>query len=287
MKFPIKMVPFLGTCQFSPGYLKSNLLFHIHNCVAPSQLRRFTNIWVNIAVPPMWNFHETRGNPYSPTVSPVAPWQWDVQSYQSLHLQNCIIKTPRNGTVKRLWKTLNLPIFSRIPRSWYVFILLSSIVPKSRRWWVLPHGDQVSHIDTMSYGSSQFWSVSILGVIPKWKSTARLPKYMINLQIENHFQNSNYFQPRKTKTQLVQNQSQFQDHLVIQFNHFWFLPGQIPPSSKLVKHLLCFRKALRNRMAARIVVTGRTVPARSGERLAPESRETWGKLSILLLLIVY
>lgn len=103
----------------------------------------------------------------------------------------------------------------------------------------------------------------------------------------NHFQNSNYFQPRKTKTQLVQNQSQFQDHLVIQFNHFWFLPGQIPPSSKLVKHLLCFRKALRNRMAARIVVTGRTVPARSGERLAPESRETWGKLSILLLLIVY
>lgn len=103
----------------------------------------------------------------------------------------------------------------------------------------------------------------------------------------NHFQNSNYFQPRKTKTQLVQNQSQFQDHLVIQFNHFWFLPGQILPSSKLVKHLLCFRKALRNRMAARIVVTGRTVPARSGERLAPESRETWGKLSILLLLIVY
>ena len=90
----------------------------------------------------------------------------------------------------------------------------------------------------------------------------------------NQFQNSNYFQPRKAKTQLVQNQSQFQDHLVIHFNHFLFLPGQIPPSPKLVKHLLCFRKALRNRMAARIVVTGRTVPARSGERLAPETRET-------------
>ena len=120
----------------------------------------------------------------------------------------------------------------------------------------------------MSYGS-------ILGVIPLWKLTARLPKYMIDLQIATTSRTLTTFSPEQ-KTQLVQNQSQFQDHLVIHFNHFLFLPGQIPPSPKLVKHLLCFRKALRNRMAARIVVTGRTVPARSGETLAPETRRHGG-----------
>lgn len=131
------------------------------------------------------------GIPTSPSVSPMEPWQWDVQSYQSLHLQNCISWTPRNGTVKRLWKTLNLPIFSRIPRSWYVFIYC----PKVKAHRVLPHGDQVSYIDTTSYGSSHLWSVSILGVIPKWKSTARLPKHMINLQIATNSRTLTTFSP--------------------------------------------------------------------------------------------
>ena len=204
----------------------------------------------------------------------------------------------RNGTVKRLWKTLNLPIFSRIPRSWYLFTIVIYCPEVKAMMGLTTWGSSLPHWHHV---------LRVLSIMKCFDSRCD-SKVEINCKASqihdwfatcNHFQNSNYFQPRKTKTQLLDllcaqhKSNKFQVPWVIHFNHFLFLPGQIPPSPKLVKHLLCFRKALRNRMAARIVVTGRTVPARSGETLAPETRRHGGSypfccywLSINRILII-